>query len=148
MNEEEAKYHPRLMLLDEFDGKIEGSLKYHKSLFEYRNEVADEESWGFVAWERGPMDPGFSSVMDSYETLDMIERDEEGQTHVYLVKEKGRRFVRGIQKGLDKLTGEDTAERREAAEKITTLNKGRSGYEIVQDEEVQEAKESPYQTDV
>jgi len=31
MKDEEAKNHPHLLMLDEFDGEIDGELKYQKS---------------------------------------------------------------------------------------------------------------------
>lgn len=148
MKDEESKYYPRLQLISEFDGKVEGRLKFHKSLFEYRNEVMEEEDWPFTSEERGPMDRGASSVMDSYEKLDLIDIDDEGDVYFYEETEKGSRFARGIKKGLQKLKGEATERREGAMRKIAERNKDRSGYEIVQDEEVQEAKKNPYQTDV
>lgn len=150
MKVEEARHHPHLLLLDEFDGEIEGRLKYHKSLFQYRNQRGlDEEDWPFSREERGPMDEGFTELMDDYEKLGLVEVDEEeGKVYVYRDTEKGSRVVEGLRRGLRKIRGEEEEEREKTAELIATLNIDRSGNEIVEDEDVQEAKENPYQSDV
>ena len=148
MKDEESRYYPRLQLISEFDGKVEGRLKFHKSLFEYRNEVMDETDWPFTSEERGPMDQGASSVMDSYEKMGLVTIDDEGDIYFYEETEKGSRFSRGIKRGLEKLRGGEADRRESALKKIAERNKDRSGYEIVQDEEVQDAKQNPYQTDV
>jgi hypothetical protein len=147
---EEARHHPHLLLLDEFDGEIEGRLKYHKSLFQYRNERGlDEEDWPFSREERGPMDEGFTDLMDDYEKLGLVEVDEkEGKVYVYRDTEKGSRVTKGLRRGLRKIRGEAENQREETAELIATLNIDRSGNEIVEDEDIQEAKENPYQSDV
>lgn len=147
---EEARHHPHLLLLDEFDGEIDGRLKYHKSLFQYRNEQElDEDDWPFSREERGPMDEGFTDLMDDYEKLGLVEVDhEEGQVYVYRDTEKGSRVVEGLRRGLRKIRGKEEEEREKTAEVIATLNIDRSGNEIVEDEDIQEAKENPYQSDV
>lgn len=147
MNGDDSKTYPRLVMLSEFDGEIDGRLKFHKSLYQYRENVSDSASWAFRREERGPLDPGFSSRMQDYEDLDLVTVDEEGESHQFEMTEKGSRFVTGLKKGLDKL--EDSfAEKRRAMGKIADRNKDRSGNEIVEDEEIKEAKEEPYQTDV
>lgn len=150
MDVEEARHHPHLLLLDEFDGEIKGRLKYHKSLFQYRNERGlDEDDWSFSREERGPMDEGFTELMDDYEKLGLVEVDEEeGKVYVYRDTEKGSRVIEGLRRGLRKIRGEEEEEREKAAELIATLNFDRSGNEIVEDEDIQEAKENPYQSDV
>lgn len=148
MNDEESKYYPRLQLLSKFEGRVDGRLKFHKSLFEYRNEVINDSDWSFTSEERGPMDRGASSAMDSYEKMGLVTIDDDGDLYSYEETDEGSRFARGIRKGLRKLQGEKIEERDSAMKKIAERNKDRSGYEIVQDDEVQEAKENPYQTDV
>lgn len=147
---EEARHHPHLLLLDEFDGEIDGRLKYHKSLFQYRNEQElDEDDWPFSREERGPMDEGFTDLMDDYEKLGLVEVDnEEGKVYVYRDTEKGSRVVEGLRRGLRKIRGKEEEEREKTAELIATLNIDRSGNEIVEDEDIQEAKGNPYQSDV
>ena len=107
MEDEESKYHPRLQLLSQFEGRVEGRLKFHKSLFEYRTEVKDEVDWSFTSEERGPMDRGASSIMDSYEKIGLVTIDDEGDVYSYEETDKGSRFTRGIRKGLRKLQRED-----------------------------------------
>lgn len=150
MAAEEARHHPHLLLLDEFDGEIDGRLKYHKSLFQYRNERGlDEDDWPFSREERGPMDEGFTDLMDDYEKLGLVEVDEEeGKVYVYQDTEKGSRVVEGLRRGLRKIRGEEEDEREKTVELIASLNIDRSGNEIVEDEDIQEAKENPYQSDV
>lgn len=147
---DEARHHPHLLLLDEFDGEIEGRLKYHKSLFQYRNERGlDEEDWPFSREERGPMDEGFTDLMDDYEKLGLVEVDEEdGKIYIYRNTEKGSRVVAGLRRGLQKIRGEGEENREKTAELIATVNIDRSGNEIVEDKDIQEAKENPYQSDV
>ena len=145
--EEDAKEHPRLVMLSEFDGEIEGRLKFHKSLYQYRNSDEATSEWSFRREERGPLDPGFSSLMQSYEDLDLTEIDEDEEPHIFRITEKGRRFVDGLEKGLSKLDNTFFG-KRDAISEIASRNKQRSGSEIAEDEEIQEAKEDPYQTDV
>lgn len=148
MKDEESKYYPRLQLISEFNGEVEGRLKFHKSLFMYRNEVMDKTDWPFTSEERGPMDRGASSIMDSYEQMGLVRIDDEGDVYLYEETKKGSRFIRGIKRGLAKLQDSEVDQRDDAMKKVAERNKDRSGYEIVQDEEVQGAKENPYQTDV
>lgn len=146
--EENDVYHPRLLMLDDFDGEIDGRLKFHKSLYQYRNSDPEaEEDWEFRREEHGPLDPGFSSRMQSYEDLDMAEVDEDSEPHRFRITSKGERFARGLSKGLSKLR-DDFEKSRSNLKEIATRNKDRSGSEIEQDEDVQEAKDEPYQTEV
>lgn len=145
--EEDELFHPRLMMLDDFDGEVEGRLKFHKSLYQYRKSSSSSEDWGFTREEHGPLDRGFSSRMQSYEDLELAEVDEDDEPHRFRITEKGRRFTRGLNHGLSKLR-EGFDERREALREVASQNKDRSGSEIEQDEDVQEAKDEPYQTDV
>ena len=143
----EEVLHPRLMMLDDFDGEIEGPLKFHKSLYQYRDSELESEDWAFRREEHGPLDPGFSSRMQSYENLDTAEVNEDSEPHRFRITEKGRRFSRGLSEGLSKLR-DGFDDQREAFREVARVNKNRSGSEIEEDEDVQEAKSEPYQTDV
>lgn len=143
----DEELHPRLMMLSEFDGEIEGRLKFHKSLYQYRNSETDSDDWKFRREEHGPLDPGFSSRMQSYQDLEMADVDEDNEPHSFRITGKGERFVRGLSTGLSKLK-DRFDEKQEAMRSIASRNKDRTGSEIEQDEDVQEAKEEPYQTDV
>lgn len=147
---EEAQYHPFLLLLDEFEGEIDGKAKYHKSLFLYRNQRGmDESDWPFQRVDRGPTDEGFTALLDEYEKLGLVEVDEEeGKIYVYRRTDVGSRVIKGLRRGLSKLYGEELEEREEAAELIAELNMDRPISEIVEDEEIQDAKENPYDSDV
>lgn len=143
----DEELHPRLMMLSEFDGEIEGRLKFHKSLYQYRNSEADSDDWKFRREEHGPLDPGFSSRMQSYEDLEMADSDEDREPHRFRITEKGERFVQGLSKGLSKLK-DGFDEKQDAMKDIASRNKNRTGSEIEKDEDVQRAKDEPYQTDV
>ena len=147
---EEARHHPHLLLLDEFESEIDGRLKYHKSLYQYRNaQGMDQTDWPFRSEERGPMDEGFTTLMDEYEKLGLVEVDEEkGKIYIYRTTEAGSRVIRGLRRGLRKIRGEEAEDREETAELIAELNIDRSGSEIVEDEDIQEAKENSYQSEV
>lgn len=145
--DEEETYHPRLLMLDDFGGEVEGRLKFHKSLYQYRNSDSEPEDWSFRREEHGPLDPGFSSRMQSYEDLDLAEVDEDDEPHRFRITPKGRRFARGLSKGLSKIR-DGFDERREDIREIASRNRDRSGSEIEQDEDIQDAKDEPYQTDV
>lgn len=143
---EEAN-HPRLLMLSEFDGKIEGELKYHKSVYQYREraELVDEDELEFVREEHGPTDRGFSSVLQSYEDLELVEEEQSGNRRDFVLKEKGKRVAKGLKRGLSKL--DDTfSERMGAISKVEEQNKDRSGSQIVEDEDVQAAKDNSYQS--
>lgn len=145
-DKEEAK-HQRLLLLSEFDGEVEGELKFHKSLYQYRSFTSevDEDEWGFVREERGPTDRGFSSVIQSYEDLELVEEEEESNRRDFLLKRKGKRVAKGIRRGLSKI--DDGFESRISnLSTVAKKNKDRTGSEIVEDESIQNAKEETYQS--
>lgn len=145
----DEELHPRLMMLSEFDGEIEGRLKFHKSLYQYRNSKSNSDSndWSFRREEHGPLDPGFSSRMQSYEDLGMADVDEDREPHHFRITGKGERFVQGLSRGLSKLK-EGFDEKQNAMRNVASRNKNRTGSDIEKDEDVQMAKEEPYQTDV
>jgi len=147
MTDEASEDYSRLIMLSEFDDEIEGRLKFHKSLYQYRELEFDTASWPFRREERGPHDPGFSSRMQHYENLDLIEVEEDDDPHRFALTAKGSRVANGLKRGLGKLK-DSFAGKREAMSHIADRNKHRSGSEIEEDEEIQEAKEDPYQTDV
>jgi hypothetical protein len=144
---DDKEIYPRLVMLSEFDGEIEGRLKFHKSLYQYRNSETDSEQWAFRSEEHGPLDPGFSSRMQSYEDLGMAEVNEDEEPHRFSTTLKGERFAEGLKSGLSKLE-ESFDAKRAAISSIASKNKDRTGSKIEKDEEIQEAKEEPYQTDV
>jgi len=147
MDEKEEKTHPRLLMLSEFDGEIEGELKFHKSLYQYRESTIDESDWAFNREERGPTDPGFSRVLQSLEDLRLTENEDEDVPHRYRLTIKGHRVATNLKRGLDKLD-DRFEERLTSLRGVADKNKDRSGSEIVEDEEIQDAKESTYQSDV
>lgn len=143
---EEAR-HPRLLMLSEFEGKMEGELKYHKSIYQYRegSDSIDADDLEFVREEHGPTDKGFSSVIQSYEDLELIEGKKSGNRNDFFLREKGRRVANGLKRGLSKLDS-GFNERLETISEVEEQNKERSGSQIVEDEDVQSAKDNTYQS--
>lgn len=147
-NPEEAK-HNRLLMLDEFDGEVDGELKFHKCLYQYRefSEEVDESEWTFIREERGPTDRGFSSVLQSYEDLELAEEDDTDNRRDFRLLSKGERVTKGIRRGLSKL--DDSFEKRlSVLSSVAETNKQRSGSEITEDDSIQEAKEETYQKEL
>ncbi|WP_265109606.1 hypothetical protein [Halosolutus halophilus] len=146
--EEEAKYHPRLWMLDEFDGEINGEKKFHKSLVQYRDSVGLKEEWSFVRAPRGPTDPGFTEIIEKYDDLNLIAMEKEGQIHIYKETEKGSRFIRGLKEGLRILKKDQVQSRETNLQLVAKVNKERLGSDIELDDDIQEMKELPLGHDV
>jgi len=147
--ESEAALHPRLWMLDEFDGEIDGELKFHKSLAQFRNGTdIDKDEWPFIRAYRGPMDQGFSSILESYDDLELVYREKDGVIHIYRETEKGNRFIRGLKNGLRILKKDQTEERETQLELVAKANKDRVGSDIEQDYDIQKMKEAPIGTEV
>lgn len=103
MKDEEAKNHPHLLMLDEFDGEIDGELKYQKVLYKYRVNALEEEDWGFTRERWGPTDPGFTEIMQSLDDLDLTELDKDDRIHIFWLTEGGKEVAGGLKRGLSKL---------------------------------------------
>lgn len=138
----EGRYHPRLLLLDEFDGEIEGRKKFFKSLFHLREETEGVgiEEWTFKHDSFGPTDQGLSNVFRSYDKFGLVIVEKDGKLWVYKQTEKGSKFARGVRNGLRILRKGDTEERERALEKVAVINKDRSGSEIEEDWEIAKRK--------
>lgn len=135
-------HHPRLLLLDEADGQIKGRAKYHKLLFNYADEDAEETSLNFVVEERGPYDPGLSQAMQRYADLGLVEVDEEEEPHEVEQTEKGRRYMSGYERA--KLRLDETYHKTKQRIKSTIKKHGdKTANEMIDEENVQEAKEHP-----
>lgn len=147
MKDEEGKHHPHLLMLDEFEGVIDGELKYQKVLYKYRVNALEEEDWGFTRERWGPTDPGFTEIMQSLEDLDLAELDENDQIHIFRLTNGGKEVADGIKRGLSKLDP-GFSPRIQTILGIAESDKDRSGSEIVEDEVVQEAKEEAEQSRV
>lgn len=144
---DDESHNPRLLLLDEADGHIKGRAKYHKLLYNYADEEANESSLRFVREERGPYDPGLSQAMRRYMDLGLVELNEEEEPHEIKQTEKGNRYLSGYEQ--TKLRLDDTF--RETKQRIAnTINKhgDKSASEMVQEENIQEAKENPFRKDL
>lgn len=147
MKKDEAKNHPHLLMLEEFDGTIEGELKYNKCLYKYRYNTLTREDWAFTREERGPTDPGFTSLLQSMEDLGLVEADESESAHRFNITTVGKSVASGIRRGVSKLDPEFSP-KMDTITRIAERDKDRSGSDIVEDEEIQEGKEGTYQSDV
>lgn len=147
MKDEEAKNHPHLLMLDAMDGEIEGELKYNKVLYKYRYNALKKEDWAFKREERGPTDPGFTSLLQSMEDLELVESDDSGDSHRFNITSIGNAVSAGIRRGVSKLDPEFSP-KVDTISRIAEKDKDRSGSEIVEDEEIQEGKEETYQSEI
>lgn len=143
-----AAFHPRLWMLDEFEGEINGEKKFHKSLVQFRNRVGLEDEWPFVHAPWGPTDPGFSSILEAYDDLDLVYNENGDEIHIYVETPKGSRFIRGLKEGLRVLKKDQTQKMETEMRLIAKVNKDRLGSEIVEDEDIQILKEEPYGSDI
>lgn len=137
---EEAKNHPHLLMLEAFDGEVDGELKFNKILYKYRKAAVEKDDWEFDREQWGPTDPGFTSIMQSLDELDVTELEEVDRMHLFKLTAKGRDVASGLQRGLDKLQP-DFSEKASVIHSIAERDKDRSGSEIEQDDIIQEAKE-------
>ena len=140
MENEEAKNHPHLLMLDAFEGEIDGELKFNKVLYKYRKGAVEKDDWKFDREHWGPTDPGFTSIMQSLDELDVTELEEVDRMHLFRLTAKGRDVTSGLRRGLNKLHP-DFSERTSVIHSIAERDKDRSGSEIEQDDIIQEAKE-------
>lgn len=143
MKKEEGKNQPHLLMLAEFDGEIDGELKYNKVLYKYRHNTSTPEDWAFDREQWGPTDPGFTSVMQSLDDLDLTE-EELDEIHVFKITSKGKDVADGVKRGLSKLDPGFT-NRLGTILGIAEKDKDRSGSQIEEDEVVQDAKEEAEQ---
>lgn len=143
MKKDEGKNQPHLLMLDEFEGEIEGELKYNKVLYKYRYNTSTPEDWAFDREQWGPTDPGFTSIMQSLDDLDLAEEEVEG-THIFKITSKGHEVADGVKRGLSKLDPAFSG-RLGTILGIAEEDKHRTGSEIEEDEVIQEAKEEAEQ---
>jgi len=141
MNDDET-HHPRLLLLDQAGGRIEGRTKYHKLLFNYADEEAEESSLTFIREERGPYDPGLSQAMQHYVDIGLLDVDDGEEPHEIEQTDKGERYLSGYQQAKLRLD-KNFRKTLQQIEKTVKKHGDKSAYEMVQEENVQEAKENP-----
>lgn len=141
--DEKAAFHLRLWMLDEFEGEIDGEKKYHKSLVQFRNNADLEDDWPVIIASWGPLDPGFSSILASYDDLELMYQERDGQIHIYKETQKGSRFIRGLKRGMRVLRKDQTEEFETELKLIAKVNKDRLGQEIETDEDIQNLKKEP-----
>lgn len=139
---DDSTHHPRLLLLNEADGEIEGRAKYHKLLFNYVDEEAEESSLDFVVEERGPYDPGLSKTMQRYMEVGLVEVDDDEEPHTVEQTKKGERYMSGYERTKNRLD-ETYQVTRERIANIVNRHGDKSANEMVERENVQDAKENP-----
>lgn len=149
LDPEEGRYHPRLLLLDEFDGEIKGRKKFFKSLFHLREEIdgVEMDEWTFEHDNFGPTDQGLSKVFRAYDKMGLVVVEKDGQYWVYRQTEKGSKVVQGIRRGLRILRKSETQEREDSLELVAVVNKDRSGSEIEEDWEIAKRKSEMFGID-
>jgi uncharacterized protein YwgA len=139
---DDENHHPRLLLLDESGGDINGRAKYHKLLFNYADEESEGTSLTFVREERGPYDPGLSQAMQRYVDLGLVEVDDEEEPHEVKQTEKGERYMSGYEKAKMRLD-DKFRETKRRIQNTVQKHGDKSASEMVSEENVQEAKENP-----
>lgn len=144
---DDETHHPRLVLLDEADGHIEGRAKYHKLLFNYADEEVDETALTFVREERGPYDPGLSQAMQRYVDLGLVEVDDDDEPHGVEQTEKGERYMSGYERAKMRLD-ESFRQTKEWIRNTVRKHGDKSASEMVEEENVQDAKENPMRRDL
>lgn len=144
---DDETHHPRLLLLDEADGRVKGRAKYHKLLFNYADEKAEETSLTFVREERGPYDPGLSQAMQRYMDLGLVEVDDDEEPHEIEQTEKGKRYMSGYERA--KMRLDETFQQTKQQIQSTVRKHGdKSANEMVREENVQKAKENPFRKEL
>lgn len=138
----DSAHHPRLLLLDEAGGEIEGRAKYHKLLFNYVEEEAKDSSLEFVVEERGPYDPGLSKAMQRYMEVGLVDVEDDEEPHTVEQTKKGKRYMSGYERTKKRLD-ETYRETREQIANIVSRHGDKSANEMVERENVQDAKENP-----
>lgn len=139
---DDETHHPRLLLLDEANGNIEGRAKYHKLLFNYADEEAEETSLTFVREQRGPYDPGLSQAMQRYIDLGLVEVDDDSEPHEVKQTEKGQRYMSGYERA-KLLLDESFRQTKDGIQNTVRKHGDKSASEMAQEENVQDAKERP-----
>jgi len=139
---DDETHHPRLLLLDKAEGRIEGRAKYHKLLFNYADEEAKETSLTFVREERGPYEPGLSQAMQRYMDLGLVEVNDEEEPHEVEQTEKGQRYMSGYER--TKMRLDETFRKTKQRIQNTVRKHGdKSASEMVREENIQDTKENP-----
>lgn len=149
MDREEARFHPRLLLLEEFEGEIEGKKKFFKSLFHFRQEIKDVglDEWTFTHKSFGPTDEGLSKAYRAYEKFGLVVIEKDGVMYIYKITEKGSKVARGLRRGLRMLFKDMTEEREQSLKLVAKVNKDRAGSEIEEDWEIAKKKSEAYNID-
>lgn len=136
-------HHPRLLMLHYADGHIEGRAKFHKLLFNYSDEEAEETRLEFVAEDFGPFDPGLTRAMRRYMDLGLVDVNEDEEPYTVSETEKGRRYLSGYER--TKLILDNTFQNTRSKIIQTFRRHGdKSASEMVQQDNIQEAKEEPF----
>lgn len=141
MTEEDKSHHPRLLLLHEAGGEIEGRKKYHKLVRIYQRESGGETEIRTIREERGPFNPGLSKTMRRYIDLGLVEADDDGTSRDVIETEKGERYLSGFERTKRKLDGRFQETLNHVSSVIEEFGH-MSGTELEQ--ELEDDKESPY----
>ena len=139
---EDKNHHLRLLLLSEAEGRIEGEAKYHKLLYKYADEEADDTSLSFIREERGPFNPGLSQTIQRYNDLGLVEVDDEKEPNEMKQTKKGERYMSGYEK--TKLRLDEGFQQTKKRIRNTIEKHGdKSASEMVEEQNIQNEKEEP-----
>ncbi|NPE29476.1 hypothetical protein HNV12_16260 [Methanococcoides sp. SA1] len=125
---------------------IEGNLKFEKVCFELKESLIENgykcgDNFEFKRDNFGPRSPGLSKANLKFEMMDLleIEKELEKKTTTYVIKEKGKIWIEGLNKFYTK-TVPDFQKILNISDKSLEENKDLSGSKIVKKDKVQKAK--------
>jgi hypothetical protein len=125
---------------------IEGNLKFEKVCFELKESLIENgydcgNNFEFKRDNFGPRSPGLSRANLKFEMMDLlnIKIELEKKTTTYIIKEKGKMWIEGLNRFYSK-TVPDFQEILKISDSSLEENKDLSGSRIVKKEKVQTAK--------
>jgi hypothetical protein len=125
---------------------IEGNLKFEKVCFELKESLIENgydcgNNFEFKRDNFGPRSPGLSRANLKFEMMDLlnIKIELEKKTTTYIIKEKGKMWIEGLNRFYSK-TVPDFQEILKISDSSLEENKDLSGSKIVKKEKVQTAK--------
>lgn len=140
---EDSSHHPRLLLLHEAGGEIQGRAKYHKLLYNYWDEESEDSSLSFIREDYGPYDPGLSRAIRRYFDLGLVDVDESEEPYTVSQTDKGRRYMSGFERTKMRLD-KGFRQTRERIQNTVFKHGDKSASEMVERENIQEVKDEPF----
>lgn len=141
MTDKDKSHYPRLLLLHESEGEIEGRKKYHKLVRMYERQAGEETDISSIREDRGPFDPGLSKTMRRYIDVGLVEADDEGSSRDVEETEKGERYMSGLERTKRRLDAQ-FQKTRERVSSVISEHGDKSGSEL--EEELSDDKKNAY----